>query len=191
MQTITIRKEITADIPHIEAVTEAAFKNAEHTSHTEHFIVNALRHCGRLSLSLVAVQAGNIIGHVAISPVSISGKGNPHAHKTHAKKAPAAKSESIAGWYGLGPISVQPELQRQGIGKSLMQAALTELKSLNAAGCVVLGDPAYYSRFGFKVCEGLTLAGVPPEYFQAICFKEAPPRGEVFYHVAFEATSNP
>jgi hypothetical protein len=58
-------------------------------------------------------------------------------------------SDGATGWFGLGPISVLPELQGTGIGTLLMQDALRLLRARGAAGCVVLGDPAYYSRFGF------------------------------------------
>jgi putative acetyltransferase len=68
-----------------------------------------------------------------------------------------------------------------------MRAALGALKELNAAGCVVLGDPAYYKRFGFKPDPRLTLLNVPSEYFQAIHFSSLLPDGEVTYHEAFNA----
>lgn len=70
--TINIRLELPADASAIERVTVAAFLNAPHTDHTELFIVNALRQAGKLSVSLVAEDDGEIIGHVAISPVTIS-----------------------------------------------------------------------------------------------------------------------
>jgi putative acetyltransferase len=89
------------------------------------------------------------------------------------------------GWYGLGPISVRPELQGRGIGSLLMQAALRIMRERGAAGCVLLGDPAYYSRFGFKPESGLVLPDVPPEYFQAIAFGASLPCGIVAYHEAF------
>lgn len=63
---ITIRDEQPEDIEGIETLTRAAFLNAEHTSHTEQFIVNNLRKSGQLTISLVAVEDDSIIGHVAI-----------------------------------------------------------------------------------------------------------------------------
>ena len=69
-----------------------------------------------------------------------------------------------------------------------MNAALSELKRLGGAGCVLLGDPEYYSRFGFKVQPGLTLEGVPPEYFQALSLDGDYPLGSVQYQAAFDAT---
>lgn len=164
---IHIRPECPTDIPAIEALTVAAFLEAEHTSHTEQFIVNALRRAGQLSVSLVAESDGVIVGHVAVSPVTIS--------------------DGSTGWYGLGPISVVPEQQGKGIGSQLMHQALAELRELGAAGCVLLGDPDYYSRFGFRAMPELVLPDVPPEYFQALAFGDDVPVGTVTYHQAFDA----
>ena len=165
---ITIRDERNEDIEAIEKLTKAAFQNAEHTSHTEHFIVNSLRIHGQLTVSLVAIEDSAIVGHVAISPVQIS--------------------SGEMGWYGLGPISVQPNKQGLGIGSLLMNQSLEKLKNLDAKGCVLLGDPNYYSRFGFKTYPELILPGVPSEYFQALNFLGNIPKGEVSYHEAFNAT---
>lgn len=166
--TISIRNEQAEDIKAITALTEAAFLNEEHSSHTEQHIVNSLRRNGQLTISLVAVEGDSIVGHVAVSPVSLS--------------------SGETKWYGLGPISVRPDHQGKGIGSALMNAALTELRRIGSAGCVLLGDPRYYARFGFKACPGLELPGVPQEYFQAITFKGELPAGKVRYHDAFEAT---
>lgn len=164
---MTIRNEQPQDIEAISRLTEAAFRNEEYSSHTEHFIVNALRRTGQLSISLVAAEHDEILGHVAISPVSIS--------------------SGVTGWYGLGPISVRPDRQGKGIGSALMWAALQQLRQQGAAGCVVLGDPAYYGRFGFKAHPGLELPDVPPEYFQALSFTGELPVGVVKYAAAFDA----
>jgi putative acetyltransferase len=162
---VEIRNEMPADAPAIEAVTTAAFLNAPHTAHNEQFIVSALREAGQLTVSLVAVAEGNVIGHVAVSPVSIS-QGTP-------------------GWCGLGPISVLPAHQGRSVGASLMREALRILREMGAAGCVVLGEPAYYGRFGFLADPALAFPGAPPEYFQAISFGSSRPRGIVSYHAAF------
>lgn len=102
--------------------------------------------------------------------------------------SPVTISSGVKGWYGLGPISVLPEKQGKGIGTLLMQAALERLKQLGAQGCVVLGDPNYYGRFGFKTYPDLYLKGVPVEYFQAIVFQGHVPQGEVLYDEAFNAS---
>ena len=164
---MTIRNEQSQDIEAISRLTEAAFRNEEYSSHTEHFIVNALRRTGQLSISLMAAEHDEILGHVAISPVNIS--------------------SGVTGWYGLGPISVRPDRQGKGIGSALMWAALQQLRQQGAAGCVVLGDPAYYGRFGFKAHPGLELPDVPPEYFQALSFTGELPVGVVKYAAAFDA----
>ena len=145
----------------------AAFLEAPHTDHTEQFIVKALRESGALSISLVAEDEGNIIGHVALSPVTIS--------------------DGAESWYGLGPISVLPNNQSKGIGSKLINTAIQELKNIQAKGCVLLGDPNYYHRFGFKPREGLVLPGVPSEYFQALLFQGNLPKGIVTYHESFSA----
>ncbi|MGH8206028.1 MAG: GNAT family N-acetyltransferase [Steroidobacteraceae bacterium] len=82
-------------------MTIAAFLNAPHTSHTEHLIVDELRRTGNLTISLVADAAGSVVGHVAVSPVRVSGR--------------------ASGWFGLGPISVMPERQRRGVGSGLVR----------------------------------------------------------------------
>jgi putative acetyltransferase len=164
---IEIRNEASADVAAIEAVTISAFLNAPHTSHTEHFIVNALRKAGELTLSLVAEAEGTVIGHVAVSPVSIS--------------------DGTPGWFGLGPISVMPEHQNRCAGSRLMREALRILREQGAAGCVLLGEPKFYSRFGFLANPNLILPDVPSEYFQALSFGSSVPRGVVSYHGAFNA----
>lgn len=166
---ITIRGETSTDLRQIESVTVSAFLKAPHTSHTEQHIVNALRTAGKLAVSLVAEADGAVIGHVAISPVSIS--------------------DGTTNWFGLGPISVHPQHQRRGVGSQLMYEALRVLRERGASGCVVLGEPEYYGTFGFRADPNLVLPGVPPEYFQAISFNPSQPRGTVTYHEAFNARS--
>lgn len=164
---ITIRPEGSADAHAIAAVTACAFRHAPHTSHTEQHIVNALRRAGKLAISLVAEAEGSVIGHVAISPVSVS--------------------DGASGWFGLGPVSVLPQHQHRGVGSQLMREALWLLRGRGASGCVVLGEPEFYSRFGFRPDPNLVLPGAPPEYFQAMRFDSSKPRGTVRYHEAFDA----
>jgi putative acetyltransferase len=173
--TIVIRRETPADILAIATVTRDAFRHAAHSSQTEHKIVDALRAEGALALSLVAVAADEIVGHVAFSPVTIDGQ--------------------QTRWLGLGPLSVAPPRQRQGIGSLLVRAGLAELRQQQSAGCVVLGDPAYYQRFGFRPAGDLKLLGLPEEYFLAIPLGASLagplasiPRGTVAYHQAFEVS---
>jgi putative acetyltransferase len=165
---ILIRPETEADIPSIDDVTRAAFEDHPHSRQTEPFIVAALRRAGALAVSLVAEDDGRVVGHVAFSPVSMP--------------------EGLPGWYGLGPVSVQPERQRRGIGTSLVEEGLAALRALGARGCVLVGEPAFYRRFGFRTYPGLTVDGVPPGYVLALPFADAPADGRVAFHPGFAAT---
>lgn len=165
---LRIRPEADADTEAIEAVIVAAFRDAAHTGHTEQFIVKALRGAGALAISLVATLDRRIVGHVAISPVEIS--------------------DGTRDWHVLGPLAVLPELQHMRIGSRLVEHALSALAQRGSAGCVVLGDPGYYRRFGFVPLAGLTLPGFPPQYFQARAFGASLPQGSVSCHAAFDAT---
>lgn len=161
-----IRPESPGDVETIHALTAAAFLDAPHSSHTEHLVVDALRAAERLTLSLVDERDGELVGHVAVSPVDVS--------------------DGTRNWFGLGPISVLPAWQGKGVGSGLMHAAIRRLRELDAGGCVLLGDPAFYGRFGFQAEPGLLLPGVPPEYFQALALHGAVPHGAVAYHEAFD-----
>lgn len=160
-----IRTETAADHDAIRRVTEAAFAGAEHASGTEARIVDALREARALRLSLVADIDGRIAGHVALSPVALD--------------------DGTGGWYGLGPVAVDPRDQRHGVGGALIRAALAELPALGARGCVVLGDPGYYTRFGFRQHTTLRYPEAPPEYFMALSPDGTVPQARVAYHPAF------
>ncbi len=162
-----IREERPSDAEQIARVIKSAFSNAPHTNHQEQFIVGYLRECNALALSLVAEVGGEIVGHVALSPVRVS--------------------DGAANWYGLGPLAVVPEYQRKGLGSQLVMRALAAIGGKGAAGCVVLGEPGYYGRFGFKAVPGLVLPEVPPEYFQALSFGSGFAQGDVSFHEAFSA----
>lgn len=162
-----IREERPDDVAAISLLIERAFARAPHSSGTESAIVSALREGGALTISLVAEQGNQIQGHVAFSPVRVT--------------------DGSSNWYGLGPVAVEPARQGLGIGSELIRVGLGKLRDLGAAGCVVLGDPAYYRRFGFSQQAGLRYPGVPPEYFCAQSFSDSVPQGEVSYHVAFDA----
>jgi putative acetyltransferase len=165
-----ITPERPEDAAAIRALTEAAFKDMPHSSQTEARIIDALRAAGALTLSLVAIEEGVIVGHAAFSPVQIAG--------------------ALDDWYGLGPVSVRPDRQRSGIGQALIREGLRRLKSAMAAGCVVLGDPAYYGRFGFEADPDLHYGAAPPVYFQRIVLEGPPPKGEVRFHPGFDASSD-
>jgi putative acetyltransferase len=160
-----IRDERIGDQAAIDQVIAAAFADHPHSNQREPCLVNSLRDSKALTVSLVAEDHGDIIGHIAFSPVRIGGV--------------------FQEWYGLGPVSVQPEWQRQGIGQALINYGLERLREMGANGCVLLGEPEYYGRFGFKPEPGVQLEGVPPEFFLTLSFGQPVPNGRVDYHPAF------
>lgn len=165
-----IRAEQSEDFAAIRDIVEVAFRasnphgNRGHVA-TEHLIIAALRNAGALTLGLVAQDGGQILGHIAFSPVLIDGRGQ--------------------GWHGLAPLAVRPDRQNAGIGTSLVREGLAQLIGLGSAGCVVLGSPDHYAHFGFAVHPELRYLEAPPGYFMAQSFGTALPRGVVCYHAAF------
>lgn len=163
-----IRAEEAKDITAIRDINVAAFKNHPHSQQTEHLIVDELREQGTLTLSLVAEFEGSVIGHIAFSPILVSNKD--------------------VQWHGVGPVAVLPEFQNKGIGSSLIREGLSRMKSLGSHGIVVLGDPAYYTRFGFAHNSEIAYPGPPADHFLCQAFKENVPAGTVSYHPAFDIT---
>jgi putative acetyltransferase len=162
-----IRNETISDIAAISEVTVAAFKNLPISNHTEQYIINALRNANALTISLVAEINGKVVGHIAFSPVTIS--------------------ECSLNWYGIGPVSVLPEYQRQGIGKALIREGLSLLKAQGGQGCALVGDPNYYKRLGFRNIPDLIHEGIPQEVFLALPFNKKIPQGTVEFHKGFLA----
>jgi len=168
---IAIRNETDADVKAITEVTIEAFKTLEISRHTEQFIIEALRAAKALTVSLAAELDGRVVGHIAFSPVTMS--------------------DGTQAWYGLGPVSVLPECQRQGIGKALIREGLSRLKSMQARGCCLVGHPEYYKKFGFDNTSELAHEGVPPEVFLALPLDGRIPRGTVTFHKGFKADGQP
>lgn len=166
-QHVVIRDETDADVSAITEVTIAAFKTLEISNKTEQYIIEALRAAKALTVSLVAEVDGRVVGHIAFSPVTIS--------------------DGTQNWYGLGPVSVLPTYQRQGIGKALIHGGLSRLKSMHARGCCLVGHLDYYKKFGFDNIPELVHEGVPPEVFLALSFDGNTPRGTVTFHEGFKA----
>lgn len=162
-----IRDETPVDIDAITEITIAAFTGHPYSHNTEQYIVVALRAAKALTVSLVAEVDGHVVGHIAFSPATIDGR--------------------LCDWYGLGPISVVPASQRQGIGTALIHEGLRRLQALGAQGCVLVGDPNYYARFGFRNLPLLTLDGVPPANFMALPFGDDTAHGAVEFHEGFQA----
>ena len=163
---IVIRSETDADVSAITKVTVAAFKTLEISNHMEQVIIKVLRAAKALTISLVAEMDGRVVGHIIFSPVTIS--------------------DGTMNWYGLGPVSVLPEYQRQGIGKALIREGLSRLKDMNAQGCCLVGHPDYYRKFGFKNIPWLVHEGVPQEVFFALSFDGHTPQGTVAFHDGFK-----
>lgn len=164
-----IRPESAADQEVIRRINIEAFANHPVSRQTEHLIVEELRRAGALEISLVAELGGEVVGHIAFSRATVGG-------------------EDI-GWRLLGPVAVLPAFQRGGVGSALVRAGLEELRRRGAAGCALVGDPAYYTRLGFSQCQGLSWPGVPSEY--VLCHPlvgDEPgdePEGELGCHPAF------
>ena len=138
-----IRPEAGADSRAVYAVNAAAFP-----TEAEAKLVDALRAAGRAIVSLVAVLDGRVVGHVLFSPVSVeTGESGDGAR--------------------LAPVAVMPDLHRRGIGGALVRAGLAAVAAAGFRYCVVLGDPAYYSRFGFERASAVGLGneyGVDAEF---------------------------
>lgn len=165
---LILRPEIPADYPAVAALLRAAFLDHPHGrpgEPVEPALLDALRQQGGLALALTAEAGGQVVGHIAFSPVTISGE--------------------AGAWYGMGPVAVLPAWQGQGIGSSLVDEGLRQLRALGAQGCVLVGEPDYYRRFGFATDPLLTLPGVPPEYFLVYTLADTYPVGEVSFHAAF------
>lgn len=163
-----IRPETASDFAAIRTINIDAFAGHPFSHQTEHLIVEALRDAGALTLSLVAEDAGEVVGHIAFSPALVDGKD--------------------LNWYTLGPIAVAPSRQRQGVGSRLIGTGIEALRQLGANGCLLVGDPAYYLRFGFRHSQSLSVEHVPPEYFMCLPLAGEIPHGAVTHHPAFYVT---
>ncbi len=166
--TITIRAERPGDEGVIHELTQSAFAPMSYSSGTEGAIIRALRARGDLTLSLVAQENGEIIGHVAFSPVTIDGH--------------------YDDWFGLGPISVRADRQKQGIGRTLIREGIHELKALGAKGCALVGDQAVYKGSGFVSDGQLTYEGVQDIYVQYLTLSGHTPHGALTFSPAFAVT---
>ncbi len=124
---IIIRPEEAEHADGVYQVEEKAFHRP-----AEADLCVSLRKRRAVTLSLVALEDGEVVGHVLFSPVTIRGE---------AGDLPAI---------GLGPVAVLPEHQNQGIGSRLIRAGLEEIRQQGHTVVVLLGDPRYYSRFGFE-----------------------------------------
>lgn len=167
MTNFTIRPEQPGDEAAIHAIVERAFVGRPFSEGDEQDLVDALREQGDLVFSLVAVDpAGIIIGHIGFSPSTIDNE--------------------LCHWFQMAPVSVAPEAQGIGIGSALIKAGIARMQERGARGIAVLGDPAYYERFGFKVIPGIVaLSEQDRPYLRAIVLQEPVPQGTLRYAPAF------
>lgn len=162
---IRIRPELAGDISVIAEINRTAFLGHPHSSQNEHLIVDGLRRCGKLALSLVAEIGGEVVGHIAFSDVDIS--------------------DGTTRWFGLGPLAVSTPMRNRGVGSALVREGLQRLRDRGASGCVVLGDPEFYGRFGFAADPDLMIESEPQDLFLALPFGGARASGVVTYHRIF------
>ena len=157
-----IRPERADDAPQVRAVLDAAFGGS-----VESGVVDQLRADGDLILALVAEAAGGIAGYVAVPRLDLD---------LGVRTVPVV---------GLAPVGVAPGCQRQGIGTALIREGLARLRDRGERLVFVLGDPAYYGRFGFKVMDRFVSRYAGP-YFQTLALApDAPTAGKVSYPRAF------
>lgn len=168
---VSIRPETPKDAAAIFEMTQTAFASKPYSDGTEGPIVDALRRDGDLLLSLVMEQDGALIEHIAFSPVSFP------------------DCADVTDWYALGPVSIAPDCQGQGLGRQLIEVGLADMRAKMSRGIVLIGDPALYSRFGFMAACGLTYQGLEEKYIQALRFYDsgAMPHGEIQFAPAFSS----
>jgi putative acetyltransferase len=154
---VEIRPERSGDQSGIRRVNERAFAQS-----SEADIVDAVRSAGAMTLSLVALLRGEVVGHILFSPVTV--------------QSPNGNFDAV----GLAPMAVVPELQKNGIGSQLVQRGLAELCAAGHELVVVLGHPAYYPRFGLVKASTYGIRSeydVPDEVFMALELKPGVLRG--------------
>lgn len=167
---LSVRPEKPEDIPAVRHVNEQAFDGPQEAA-----LVDALRKAARPFVSLVAIEDGQVVGHIAFSPVTIEGGG------------------SVRKAMGLAPMGVLPEHQRRGIGSRLVRAGLEECRRLGCEIVVVVGHPEYYPRFEFSPASEQGLRSeyeVPEEAFMVTELQAGALRGVrglVKYHAAFSS----
>ena len=157
---LLVREEHAGDVAAIHRVNLLAFGGPGEAALVDHLRVH-----GKLRISLVAEQGGEVVGHIAFSPVRFideDAAGRPQAR-------PA--SPAGAGGLGIGPMAVAPEHQRRGVGGHLMRAGLERCRAQGVPWVIVLGHPGYYPRFGFTPASGFGVRcayPAPDEAFMAL-----------------------
>lgn len=148
-----IRNETVADYGAVRAIHDAAFGQT-----LEGDLVDALR-ASQGMLSLVAERAGQVVGHILFTQVSLE------------------NASQVVWGLGLGPMAVAPEYQRRGVGSALVSEGLSQLREAGCPFAIVLGHPEYYPRFGFLLASGFGITsqweGVPDAAFMIMVFDES------------------
>jgi putative acetyltransferase len=163
MSMMSIRAAMPRDREAIRLVEEHAFGQQ-----AEAGLVDALLTDGDAVLELVAEEDGQVVGHILFSRLVVRN---------------GAKSSAAVA---LAPLAVEPSFHGTGIGGALIREAHLRLKNAGETLAVVLGDPAYYGRFGYshERAAGFTSA-YQGEALQALAWGDAPEKGELVYAAAF------
>ncbi len=164
---LDIRFETAADIIGIHKLTQQAFHGRPYAAGDEQEVVDRLRDRGALTISLVAFEEGQLAGQITFSPAEVT--------------------DASAPWFALGPVSVIPERQGDGIGASLIAAGIAEIVKHGALGCILTGNPTYYQRFGFEAAPDNAPTNEPAEYFMLKLLAGSKPSGRFAFHPAFYA----
>ncbi len=162
-----IRPELEADKAAVYAVNSTAFPSTEEAE-----LVNRLRKNADPTISLVALENEEIIGHIFFSPVTLD-------------------TDNSLKLMGLAPMAVVPEFQRQGAGSQLVKSGLQLCEKIGAGAVVVLGHAEYYPKFGFIPSNQFNIKSeydVPSDVFmitELIPHYLASRRGTIQYHPEF------
>jgi putative acetyltransferase len=162
---IEIRPEARADWKAIYEITESAFRGKLYADGDEQDLIDNLRLVDSLFLSLVAVEGEEPVGQITFSPATISSGSQP--------------------WYALGPVSVLPARQGEGIGAKLIREGLRRIQDQGALGCILTGNPKYYSRFGFERSPQNVPENESEQYFMLKLLNGQDPVGRFSFHSAF------
>lgn len=163
--TLRIRPEEPGDEAAIHDITERAFAPMPFSDGDEKDLIDRFREAGALEISLVAEQDNRLVGQVTFTRASAA-DGSP-------------------GWYALGPAAVDPELQARRIGERLIEAGIARLREREAAGCILVGNPDYYRRFGFRSYPKLCPERQPAAFFQILPLAVREPNAVVEFHPLF------
>lgn len=164
---ISVRAERPSDHARIHDITTRAFASMPFSDGNEQDLIDRFREAGALEISLVADQKDAVVGQVTFTR-AIAADGSP-------------------GWYALGPVAVEPKLQGQRIGEKLIEAGLSELRQRGAAGCILVGNPDYYRRFGFRGFPDLCPERQPADFFQILPLGVTEPDVVIEFHPLFYA----